>query len=339
MPGLEKHILLIRFSSLGDVAMTVPVIAAFLDTYPNCKISVLTKKQFAPIFSHLSQVEVIFVNFKEEFKGVKGLFKLAKKIQDLKVDAIADLHNVLRTKILRFLLPGHTFLVLDKGRSQKQKLIRGSSLEPLRPMPERYADVFRGLGFEISLSNPRFPKPLSLPKTAKKQLENCKKPFIGIAPFAAYTSKMYPLKKTENVVSHLSRKYSVLLFGGGNYEVKMIDEMVQKFPAAVSVAGKYTLEEEIKLMSHLNLMLAMDSGNAHMAAMMGVKVITLWGVTHPFLGFKPFNQSFENCLLSDAKKYPKIPTSVYGDKYPKDYEKVMDSIAVEDVLEAVERAL
>ena len=62
--------------------MTVPVIAAFLDTYPNCKISVLTKKRFAPIFSHLSQVEVIFVNFKEEFKGVKGLFKLAKKIQD-----------------------------------------------------------------------------------------------------------------------------------------------------------------------------------------------------------------------------------------------------------------
>ena len=192
MPGFEKHILLIRFSSLGDVAMTVPVIAAFLDTYPNCKISVLTKKQFAPIFSHLSQVEVIFINFKEEFKGLKGLFKLAKKIQDLKVDAIADLHNVLRTKILRFLLPGHTFLVLDKGRFQKQKLIRGNSLEPLRPMPERYADVFRGLGFKISLSNARFPNPLSLSKTAKKLLENCKKPFIGIAPFAAYTSKMYP---------------------------------------------------------------------------------------------------------------------------------------------------
>ena len=92
-------------------------------------------------------------------------------------------------------------------------------------------------------------------------------------------------------------------------------------------------------MSHLRVMLAMDSGNAHMAAMMGVNVITLWGVTHPYAGFAPFNQPLENCLLSDRIKYPKIPTSIYGNRHPESYENAMASITVEEVLSALKKAI
>ncbi len=324
---------------MGDVAMTVPVVNAFLQANPHCKVSILTKKNFTPLFHHLPQISVIGVDFKNDCKGLYGLFRLAKKIKDLRVDVVADMHNVLRTKILRLLLPNISFYILDKGRSEKKELIKGVAFKPLKTAVERYADVFRALGFELSLSKPHFPQPLPIPKVLKAHLKGSKKPYIGIAPFAAYNSKMYPIKQMKEVISTLSNTYSVLLFGGGAYEIKIIEAIVRQYPDVKSVAGTYTMQEELAIMSHLKVMLAMDSGNAHMAAMMGVNVITLWGVTHPYAGFAPFDQPSENCLLADRKKYPKIPTSIYGNKHPKSYSNAMASIAVEDVLSAVKKAL
>lgn len=114
-----QHILVIRFSSLGDVAMTVPVISALIKSHPNVKISVLTKVQFTPLFKHLPTVEVIGVDLKKQYKGLFGLFQLSKKIKALRVNTVADLHYVLRTKVLRILLPGLNWAILDKGRKEK----------------------------------------------------------------------------------------------------------------------------------------------------------------------------------------------------------------------------
>ena len=84
-------------------------------------------------------------------------------------------------------------------------------------------------------------------------------------------------------------------------------------------------------------MISMDSGNAHLAAMLGVKVITLWGATHPFAGFKPFDQPLENCITSDRDKYPLLPTSIYGNKKVEGYEDAMRSILPETVVTKVKR--
>jgi ADP-heptose:LPS heptosyltransferase len=83
----------------------------------------------------------------------------------------------------------------------------------------------------------------------------------------------------------------------------------------------------------------MDSGNAHLAAMLGLKVITIWGVTHPYAGFAPFNQSEQFMLLSDRNKFPLIPTSVYGNKYPNDYAEVARSISPERIIKTVESVI
>lgn len=340
MQGTAKHILIIRFSSLGDVAMIVPVVAAFIKAHPKHKVSVLTKKQFAPLFYHLSSVEVIPVDFNIDYKGVFGLIRLSKKIKKLKIDAIADLHHVLRTKVLRLLLSTNKWSVLDKGRTEKKQLISGTIFRPLRPMVERYADVIRKLGFDFSLENPSFPKTNPLSKNIEPILKNRAQPYIGIAPFAAYASKTYPFKKTKNLVKILSKKSgSVILFGGGQEEIKKLNVLAETYDNVISVAGQLSLDEELQLMSHLKVMLAMDSGNAHMAAMMGIKVLSLWGVTHPYSGFKPFNQPLENCLLANKEQFPKIPTSVYGNHFPNGYEKAIASISEEAIVEAVQKAL
>jgi ADP-heptose:LPS heptosyltransferase len=127
----------------------------------------------------------------------------------------------------------------------------------------------------------------------------------------------------------------VFLFGGGKAEKKKLKRIAALFPNVTSLAGKLTFEEEISLISNLDVMLSMDSGNAHLAAMYGVPVVSLWGVTHPYAGFKPFGQPMENSLLPDLQKYPAIPTSVYGNKVPAGYEDVMRTIPPEKVVKKV----
>ena len=338
MRAAPQHILVIRFSSLGDVAMTVPVISALIKSHPNAKISVLTKTQFTPLFKHLPTIEIIGVDLKKQYNGLLGLFQLSKKIKALRVNAVADLHYVLRTKVLRILLPRLNWAILDKGRKEKNQLITGKIFKPLKPIVERYADVFRHLGFDLSLSTPDFPTAQPLPKEIQSLLKECPQPYIGIAPFAAYSSKTYSLDKMKAVIDHFSKTgATVVMFGGGQTEVQKLNEIANLFPNVISVAGRLSLDDELKLIGHLKVMLAMDSGNAHMAALMGVKVLTLWGVTHPYSGFKPYNQPLEYCLVSDLEKFPKIPTSIYGNRYPKGYEKAIESISEKEIIAAIEK--
>jgi ADP-heptose:LPS heptosyltransferase len=99
------------------------------------------------------------------------------------------------------------------------------------------------------------------------------------------------------------------------------------------------LEQELDIISNLKVMLSMDSSNGHMAAMLGVNVVTLWGVTHPSAGFAPFHQKVTNNILSDKDKYPKIPTSIYGNSYPKGYEFAMETIKVETIVKKVKERI
>ena len=105
------------------------------------------------------------------------------------------------------------------------------------------------------------------------------------------------------------------------------------------MVGKLSFKQELELISHLDIMIGMDSGNAHLSAMYGIPTITLWGVTHPYAGFYPYDQPKENALLADRTLYPFIPTSVYGKKYPKGYEKAIETISVEMILNKVEQIL
>jgi len=128
-------------------------------------------------------------------------------------------------------------------------------------------------------------------------------------------------------------KYKILLFGGGTKEIEVLEGMAQTSENVFCMAGKLNLSEELQLISNLDVMLSMDSGNAHMAANYGIPVVTLWGVTHPYAGFYPFGQPMENALMADRETYPLIPTSVYGNKVPQGYENTMKTIKPKDVLE------
>ncbi len=323
---------------MGDVAMTVPVIRAFVEQNPDVKITVLTRPFFAPFFADIRNTSIVTAHFNAEHKGVNGLFKLSKQLKKLNIDAVADLHNVLRTRILKLFLVSKPFIQIDKGRAEKKALILGKGFKQLKTTHQRYADVFNKLGFKVTIENPTFPDKSKLNESVLNLIQGSENLLIGIAPFAQYQSKEYPLEQMEKVICELSKtdKYTILLFGGGKKEIKVLDGIDEQYKSVINVAGKLPFNDELNLISNLNLMVSMDSGNAHLAAMFGVEVITLWGVTHPYAGFYPFNQNTDNALLSNRIEYPKIPTSVYGNKFPKGYEDVMKTIDYKKVIKKIE---
>ena len=325
---------------MGDVAMTVPVLRAFTEQYPEMKFTVLTREFFRPFFRDLKNVTVFSADFEKQHRGIFGLYRLYKQLKQLKYDAVADLHNVLRTKVLKFLYSGIEFLQIDKGRDEKKALISGKNFVQLKTTVERYADVFEKMGFPVDLSNPTFPERKELnPKTLSIVHENRAFKWIGIAPFAAHEGKMYPLDLMEEVIEALSKDNKIILFGGGENEIQQLNALESKYENVTNIAGMLTLDEELDLISNLDVMLSMDSGNGHLAAMLGIQVVTLWGVTHPFAGFRPFNQPQENSLLTNRNIYPLIPTSVYGNKFPESYKDCMKSIYTEEVVKKIESIL
>ncbi len=334
-PNQLKHILVIRLSAMGDVAITIPVIRAFIQQYPNVKITVLTRSFFTPFFRNLERVSVFSVDVKGKHKGVLGLYKLSKELKREGIDVVADLHNVLRSSILKWFMLGKTFIQVDKSRSEKKALIQGKCFKQLKTTHQRYADVFEKLGFKIDLSNPVFPKKIILSDKIRSIVGVKTKKWIGIAPFAQYESKMYPLDLMEKVIESLSKDYDIFLFGGGENEMKFLKLFEKKLENTTNLAGRLSLDEELDVISNLDLMLSMDSGNAHIAAMLGVKVVTIWGLTHPYSGFYPFNQDKENALLVDKNQYPKIPTSIYGNKYPENYKDAIRTITPESVVSKI----
>ena len=319
---------------MGDVAMTVPVIRAFVAQHPDVKITVISRPFFKPFFDTVPEVHFFPIDLEKKHKGILGLFRLFKELKERDVAELADLHNVLRSKMLTFFFKmcGLKTATVDKGRAGKKELTRAENkiFKPLPTMVQRHQEVFEKLGFPVDLRNPKFPE---FPQNPAKQNDK----WIGIAPFAQYESKVYPLDLMQRVIDLLAQnqQYKIFLFGGGKKEIALLDEMAEGKINVENLAGKVKLPQELEIISNLDVMLSMDSGNAHIAAMLGTKVITLWGATHPYAGFAPFNQPLENALTSNRGKYPLLPTSIYGNKTVAGYQDAMRTISPESVVDKI----
>lgn len=340
-----KHLLVIRLSALGDVAMCVPVLRVLCATYPHLRVTVLSKPFHKPLFDELPNVNFYPAEVKEKHKGFTGLLKLASTLKNEGIDGVADLHNVLRSNVLGgyFMFKGIPVVKIDKGRAEKKALTRTNNkqFKPLKSTFERYAAVFEELGFPIDLEQHQFPLKKEIPEKIIPLFDNTYTKHIGIAPFAAHVGKMYPLELMEQVIAKLDaeKQTQIFLFGGGKHEEALLNTLTQKYTTTTNLAGTLSFEQELEVISNLDGMLAMDSGNAHLAAIYGVPTITIWGVTHPYAGFYPFGQPLENALLADRNQFPLIPTSVYGNKLPKGYENVMKTISPQQIFDRLLKVL
>jgi ADP-heptose:LPS heptosyltransferase len=329
---------------MGDVAMTIPVLRAMELKYPEVKITVVSRPFFKPLFNDLSNVSFFAADVNGRHKGFMGILKLFSDLKKLQIDAVADVHNVLRSKILSvlFTFNGKKCVKIDKGRTEKKALTRTKNkvFKQLKTTHERYADVFRKLGFEIDLNKDVLLEKKVLPNYISNKIGVKNEQWIGIAPFAQYESKMYPLDLMEKVIQEIAQQnVKIFLFGGGKKEAEKLQNLALTFNNVYAVAGLFSFDDELKLISQLDCMVSMDSGNAHLAALFGVPTITLWGATHPYTGFAPFLQPFDNNILPNLQQYPNLPCSIYGNKVCDGYENVMRSIAAEKIIKKIAEML
>ena len=332
-----KHLMIFRFSSMGDVAMLVPVLRCLYAQNQNIQVTLVTQKRFSPIFKEFIELQIISPDFIGKHKGLKGLYRLYRELKQIKPHRIADIHQNLRSRILGlfFRLSFTRIKVIDKGYTERKRLTRPTkkTMKPLTPQHFRYVEVFSRLGFALDVDKHEFPIKPGLPKsTLDIDLPSDRK-WIGIAPFAAHPGKIYPLDLMQKVVGYLQKQHTVFLFGHGPKEAAQIHVWAKAYPQVIPHALEMSFSDQLNLIANLDVMISMDSANGHLAANFGVPVITLWGMTHPFLGFSAFGQN--NHLLVDREKFPKVPTSPYGKLVPKGYNDAMRTISPEDVIEMV----
>ena len=330
---------------MGDVAMMIPSLRCLTKAYPDLNITIVTSGFYKPFFTEFKNINFFEADFKNSHNGIKGLFRLYKELKILKPTHIADLHSVIRTHFLSVLFKLRFIKIkkINKLRSDKKRLFRKSNkvLKPLIPTQYRYSEVFCRLGFNIDLTSHEFPLPKIITDSTQNflsELESGKKK-IGIAPFASFTGKIYPLDLMQKVVGFLQKDHYVFLFGNGKYETDILKVWTKAYPNVLGCYVLNSLKSELEIISNLSAMISMDSANGHLAANYNVPVISLWGLTHPFAGYAPFLSKPENELTSDREKYPLVPTSAYGNKTPKGYENVMRTIDVNDVILAVNKVV
>lgn len=312
----KNKILVIRFSAMGDVAMTAPVLKEFLQEYPDTELLVVSRSLFKPFFNDIPNLSFHALEPKGRHKGFLGLFKLFLELKKEKVTAVADLHNNLRSKIVSglFAIAGVKTATLDKGRKEKAALTRKAQkhLEPLKSTVLRYTDVFKELGFPFVLKNTLAqpaPAPLQKETFSFVPLPKSKK-WIGVSPFAQHQQKVYPLQKMETVLMALADAgHQLFIFGGTEEEAHIAAQWENKHNHILSVVRKIKLEDELKLISNLDIMLSMDSSGMHLASLKNIPVVSVWGATHPYAGFLGYGQSVNDAVQTDL--YCR-PCSVYG---------------------------
>lgn len=323
----HKKLLVLRFSALGDVTMIAPVLQEFIEQNPNVEVYVASRPFMGNIFKQFPQIKFISVDLNKEYKSFFSLFKLYKELKQYNFDYIADFHNVIRSKIITtlFQLNGTRTATLDKGRAEKRALINQKNrvFKQLKLTTERYADVLRQLGFNVDLKHKIEPKSIKEPKS------------IGIAPFAAFSSKMYPLEKMKIVAKKLAENgYKIYLFGGGKAEIDELKTWENFNPNIKSLAGTISFEEELQAIAKLEVMISMDSANMHLASLMGTRTISIWGGTHPFAGFLGYGQSMNDVIQDETMNIR--PTSIFG-KDPKKFKNYdyFQNLSAEEVYQQI----
>ncbi|MFL9834058.1 glycosyltransferase family 9 protein [Chryseobacterium terrae] len=319
------RILAYRFSAFGDVAMTVPVFREFLEQNPEVEIVMVSRNNFRSLFTDIPNVIFHGIDF-DDYKGFLGIRRLGTELLKFyKPDYVADLHDVIRSKILDklYVRKGLKVFKIHKGKEEKENLTNVWNLDKvqLKKTVERYADVFRDMGFKVELSHQLRPK-------------FNQKSGIGFAPFAQHKGKMLPLEKSFELVKILAEKHTVYFFGGGEKETETLENWESQIPNTKSLAGKLSLSEELNKISQLEVMISMDSANMHLASVVGTRCVSVWGATHPFAGFLGFGQS-ENDVVQ-INDLTCRPCSVFGDKecYRGDWA-CLEEINVQKIIEKI----
>lgn len=307
---MGRTFLVLRFSALGDVALAVPVLKQVVASNPDAHFIMVSDCKWADVFHGIERVRFQGFDLQKKYRGFLGIISIYRFLLiNYQFEAVADLHSVIRTHILKilFFFSGKEIASVDKGRLQKTMLTRKNNkqLYQLPHTTERYIKVFEQL--RLSVNHQQLTTDIIQVKKGSSAIKK-----IGFAPFAKHPLKMYPLDRMLQVIEYFNKEgFELYFFGSGLKEREYIHTWDKKFQHAVQLPESATLNDELSMMRNLDVMVSMDSGNMHLASMVGVPVVSIWGPTHPYAGFYGHGQDPDNAVQESLACRP---CSVFGNK-------------------------
>lgn len=318
----RNGVLVSRFSALGDVAMTIPPLYETCRSNPELNFYMLTRHHPATLFINAPENLTVVPVDLSNYKGIKGMWRLGNALmRRYDIGQYVDLHDVIRTRLLRFFLMMRGVKVrhINKGRLGKKRLTRRRNkvVVPLKRTIQRYEETFEAMGLKripsfTNIFNGQKGDPALFASLGREKQEG--KKWLAVAPFAQHRGKMYPVELLEKVIDKLDAggEWEIFMLGAGEAETTKIERIASQHKHVVNVAAaKLGMKAEMALMSHCDLMLSMDSANMHLASLAGLRVVSIWGATHPFTGFMGWGQSEDDAVQLDMVCRP---CSVYGNK-------------------------
>lgn len=319
-------VLIIRFSSIGDIVMTSPVVRC-VKKQLGAEVHFATKKSFRLLVEnnpYIDKIHLLEDNWKTFLKDLKAE----------KYDLIIDLHNNLRSRRVSLSL-GLKSRKINKLSIQKEVLIHtGISNLPNVHFSERGLETVIDLGVKNDAEGMDF----FVPAYAKKELLFPAKSYITIALATAHETKNIPKELLNNIIQYATLPVILL---GGKTEKLLGDELQKMNPQkAINLAGECSLAESAAYVETSKLFIGGDTGLLHIAAALKTPTISIWGATIPEFGVAPYYGKYKIPHYLHEIKLPCRPCSKHGSaKCPKKHFNCMmlqDKMAIQQHIEALE---
>ncbi len=334
----KMTILIIRLSSLGDVVLTTPVLAALKAAWPNAHITFLTKGAFAPVFTRHPFIDEI-VGFEE-----RGLWGWAGEIRRRKFDLVIDLHDTVRSRVWSLLAGAPSRVRYDKRAADRRRLVWTKRVSPRLSgsVVDRYLETLAELGIP---SGDRIPKLyLGADERLSEPLEKRLGPmpagdprFVAIAPGALHATKQWPAERFAAAADRLAEGRPVVVLGT-RADARAAEEVLKTLTSpAQSFVGQTSLRDMMLILRRCALLLTNDSGAMHVAAALGVPTVALFGPTVKAFGFFPLGA--QTAVVEDSGLDCR-PCSVHGTKKcPRGHFQCMKNVTVDQVVVAAQALL
>ncbi len=322
-----KKILIIRFSSIGDIVLTSPIIRCLKKQLPNAQIHYLTKENYKNILSSNPYITKIHTL-------KHSIADTAKELKSENFDFVVDLHHNLRSLLVKTKLniPSQTFNKLNVRKWIYVKTKR-KSIMPSIHIVDRYFEAVSKLGVTNDMAGLDF---------FDGQISNIDLPFdnyVAIVCGATHTTKQIPPKYIEYLCQNI--KQNIILLGDSNDAKRLQTIAISNLPNVVNMCGKSSLSQSALYVKHSSLVITSDTGLMHIAAAYNKNIITIWGNTTPQLGMYPYMPTGKGRYINiEAKDVKCRPCSKIGYKEcPKKHFLCMNKIVWDDVVQAVEKII
>ena len=300
----------------------------------------VSNPSYSDLFESCGNVAFMAADIQNANSGFRGLFKLYIQLIKLEFDDVVDLHNTFRSKFLSvlFKLKGKRVNTYDKLRDLRNDMIHKGVILSGPHTTDQYMKAFQYLDANIHMDNRTHMKVLH------KNLGNTPGRRICLAPFSTHRAKEWTLDHMAQLIDLLLEddRNQVYCLAFDNREKEIFQRWQRKHPQLGLIDDIHSLADQMKLMSTMDIVVSMDSANMHLAALVGTPVVSIWGSTHPDLGFAPLG-NMEGVIQPPPSYQGRRPLSRFGhfrnSRDIQDAQNAMASITPQQVLARIDTSL